>query len=180
MYQPLNPKPSTLTTKQLDTKHTTDIHIMDLVIHFSTICMEHIRIHTHTHTHTGWRRPIGCIICISQFPQKSSTISGSFVKNDMQLEVSYESSPPCMTHSSVWYDSFMRAMTHSYVYHDSFIYVTWLIRMCARKHSVVCHDSLFCVTWLMFNLTHSVVHGSCRTGTYTRSLSLALFHARYR
>jgi len=49
---------------------------------------------------TGWPRPIGCLILTlyltSHFRQNSPVISASSPENDLQLNASYGSSPPCL------------------------------------------------------------------------------------
>ena len=37
---------------------------------------------------TGWRRPIGCLIVIGHFLEKSPIIGGSLAENDLQLQTS--------------------------------------------------------------------------------------------
>jgi len=38
--------------------------------------------------HSMWRRPIGCLIFISHFPQTRPMIGGSLAENDLQLQAS--------------------------------------------------------------------------------------------
>jgi len=53
------------------------------------------------HVATAWRRPIGCLIFIRHFPQKSPIFSGSFVKIDLLLRAFYGSWPSCMLQGNV-------------------------------------------------------------------------------
>jgi len=41
----------------------------------------------HSISTKGWWRPIECLIFVGHFPQKSRIISGSFAKNELQLQV---------------------------------------------------------------------------------------------
>jgi len=64
-------------------------NVQNLLIHVTCIRRWHLS-----------SRFIGCLILIGHFPQKSPIISGSFAKNDLQLEASYVSSPPCNVSSA--------------------------------------------------------------------------------
>ena len=62
---------------------------------------------------TGWRRSIGCLICIGHFLQKSPIICGSFAEDHLQLNVSYGSSPPCISSTHTHTIIHTRAHTHA-------------------------------------------------------------------
>jgi len=67
------------------------IHMCDMtpsyVWHDSFICVTWL-LHI---THTGWPRPIGCLIFMGHFPQKSPIMNGSFAERDLQLKATYVS-----------------------------------------------------------------------------------------
>ena len=134
---------------------------------------------------TGWRRPIGYLILIGQFPQKSPMIHGSFAKIDLQLEASDGSLPSRTspdTFINKYFVSCLPPPWRGYARHKIFTRVT-------RHYSftrVTRHYSFVRVTWLncrcVWNdMTYSYkCHMTCSHVWHDPFLSRALQFAHLR
>jgi len=123
----------------------------------------HVKLHAHTRdmsrsyvwapksatSITDWQRPIGFHIFTGRFPQKSPIISGSFAKNDLQLQASYGSSQPCTCMFSlihIWISHVTPLNASRQTWHDSSTRVIWLIHTCFVICAHTWLDSFMCVT----------------------------------
>ena len=75
---------------------------------------------------TRWRRPIGYLICIGHFSQKSPIVSGFFSKRHLQLKASYAFLPSCILGAWIdiyYFDYDVCAPHNAYMKEYAFIHI---------------------------------------------------------
>jgi len=78
-----------------------------------------------------WRRPIGCLIFMGHFPQKSPIKSVSFAKKDPQLKAFYASSPLCPSACISGGCVYVGIHTYNSIY----MYVCVCVCVCVHEHT---------------------------------------------
>jgi len=79
--------------------------------------------HPVSHIRTGWRRPIGCLRLQVIYRKRATNYRAVLRKMTCKDKASYDSTPPCISHTYQTYVSHIR-ITHTYHAYVSHIRIT--------------------------------------------------------